>query len=90
MEPLLKYFAYGSNLHPLRLRERVPSATVLGVAELAGWRLRFHKRGQDRSGKCNIIPTGRSGDRVIGVIYAMAAADKDKLDAAEGLGKGYT
>nr|MDQ2696882.1 gamma-glutamylcyclotransferase [Pseudomonadota bacterium] len=44
----------------------------------------------DRSGKCNLIATGRSGDRVIGVVYAMAAADKHRLDAAEGLGKGYT
>lgn len=90
MEPLLKYFAYGSNLHPLRLRERVPSAAVLEVAVLAGWQLRFHKRGQDRSGKCNVISTGRSDDRVIGVVYAMAAAERHRLDAAEGLGKGYT
>lgn len=85
----LYYFAYGSNLHPARLRERVPSSRALAVAELDGHLLRFHKRGRDGSGKCNIHPVGRAEDRVFGVIYRMAAAEQANLDRAEGLGAGY-
>jgi hypothetical protein len=86
---VLKYFAYGSNLHSRRFRERVASGRLLGVTELIGHSLRFHKRGRDGSGKCNAWPTGRQADRVIGVLYEMAAHDKGVLDAIEGVGKGY-
>lgn len=89
MTDLLHYFAYGSNLHPLRLRQRVPTARVLGVAELTGHVLRFHKRGQDGSAKCDAFATGRREDRLIGVVYTMAAAEKPLLDRVEGLGRGY-
>lgn len=73
-----------------RLRERVPSARALGVATLSGYELRFHKRGwKDGSGKCDVV--GRDGDRaqVFGVAFRMTAGDKEGLDAAEGLGRGY-
>ena len=85
----LYYFAYGSNLHPERLRERVPSSRALAVAELDGHLLRFHKRGRDGSGKCSILPSDRPRDRVFGVVYRMAAAERANLDRAEGLGAGY-
>ena len=39
----VKYFAYGSNMSLVRLRERVPSAERLGVFILAEYQLRFHK-----------------------------------------------
>jgi hypothetical protein len=61
----------------------------VGITELIGHSLRFHKRGQDGSGKCDAWPTGRETDRVIGVIYEMAATEKDLLDSVEGVGKGY-
>ena len=32
---MLHYFAYGSNLHPVRLKERVPSIKLVGTVELA-------------------------------------------------------
>lgn len=50
----MRYFAYGSNLCVRRLRRRVPSARALGPARLDGWTLRWHKRGEDGSGKCSI------------------------------------
>lgn len=87
--PLLKYFAYGSNMYPLRLQKRVPSSRALGLATLTGHTLRFHKRGQDGSAKCNVLHTGKVSDRVIGVVYEIASRDKKHLDLAEGLGKGY-
>ncbi len=89
MIDLLNYFAYGSNLHPLRLQQRVPSARVLGVAELAGHVLRFHKRGQDGSAKCDAFATHRREDRLFGVVYEMATEEKPLLDQVEGLGHGY-
>ncbi len=89
MEPLLKYFAYGSNMHPARLRERVPSCNVVGTAMLRGYGLRFHKRSIDGSAKCNALYTGDSSDRVMGVIYQIVAGEKEVLDSFEFLGNGY-
>jgi hypothetical protein len=85
----MKYFAYGSNLHPKRFKERVPSGEFLALAALTRHALRFHKRGQDGSGKCNALFTGNPTDRIIGAIYEMAPGEKPGLDLAEGLGKGY-
>lgn len=85
MSGVLRYFAYGSNLHPGRLRRRVPSATVVGVATLPGHALAFHKRGDDGSGKCNARPA-RAQDRVMGVVYRMDAFERALLDRVEGPG----
>ena len=85
----LKYLAYGSNLHPLRLQQRVPSARPVAVVELPGWQLCFHKRGRDGSAKCNVIETHDPEHRVHGVVYDIAAREKPALDRVEGLGRGY-
>lgn len=82
----MKYAAYGSNLHPLRLRERAPSARLINCLELPNWRLRLHKRGRDGSAKCNIVP---ADDSVFFAVYELAAADKSRLDRIEGLSDGY-
>ncbi|MEM9388026.1 MAG: gamma-glutamylcyclotransferase family protein [Pseudomonadota bacterium] len=84
------YFAYGSNLHPERLRRRVPSRQALGVAILSGHTLTFTKRGADGSGKCAIVPTDDPQASVYGVLYRMAPDDRLSLDHAEGVhGGGY-
>lgn len=85
----LHYLAYGSNLHPQRLAARVPSARPLGVVPLPGHRLGFHKRGRDLSGKCLFYRTQDPADVVYGVLYAIAAGEKGRLDLAEGAGRGY-
>jgi gamma-glutamylcyclotransferase len=59
MAPLY-YLAYGSNLHPLRLMQRVSSAKVEDVIELPGRQGNFHKRSPDGSGKCNLTDEGVS------------------------------
>ena len=82
----MRYAAYGSNLHPLRLGKRTPSARLLGTAPLHGWELTFHKRSRDGSGKCTIAP---GGDGVHVAIYEIDSADKQELDRIEGLGCGY-
>jgi len=80
-------FAYGSNMLAARLRERCPSARPIGVAELCGYELRWHKRSVDGSGKCDVVR--RDGASVFGVLYEIPNTEKGDLDKAEGLGQGY-
>lgn len=82
----LHYFAYGSNLHPLRLQERVPSATFIGVVKAEQCRLTFSKKSKDGSGKCNFFESGDSSGAVYGVLYEINASEKGALDRAEGNG----
>ena len=83
---MLHYLAYGSNLHPLRLRRRVPSSRLLGQVKLDGYRLAFHKRGQDNSGKCNIVHTKEPLDCIHAAIFQFRADEKSLLDSHEGCG----
>ena len=55
-----------------------------------GWQLKFHKRGQDASAKCNITQTGKTADVVYGAIYEMLASERHVLDKVEGLNTGYS
>ena len=80
------YAAYGSNLHPARLRARVPSAKLLGTAAVAGLAVRFDKRGRDGSAKCNVVE--RDGEVYVAV-YEVHREHKRWLDRIEGLGVGY-
>ena len=86
---MLYYFAYGSNLHPVRLTERVPSAKFVGAVELAHHDLAFHKKSRDGSGKCNLLHTGAESDLVHGAIYQLDPEHKSILDKYEGKGSGY-
>jgi hypothetical protein len=82
-----QYAAYGSNLHPDRLRKRVSSALLIGTGLLPGYGLKFHKIGKkDGSGKCNIV-VGESGVHI--AIFELAESDRPGLDRCEGLGYGY-
>lgn len=81
-----RYAAYGSNLHPRRLRERIASAKLIGTSYLREYTLRFHKRGRDLSAKCGFSQCGQ-GMHV--AVYEMDAAGKRDLDRIEGVGRGY-
>lgn len=81
------YAAYGSNLHPRRLGARISSARLFGTSFMDGWSLHFHKRGDDGSAKCSILP---NGDGVHLAVYELSADDKRVLDRIEGIGFGYT
>ncbi len=89
MADFIKYFAYGSNLHSVRLQQRVPSCSFLDVAKLTRYQLKFHKHNPDGSGKCNLLYTGDEKHEVFGVIYNIFASEKGLLDEAEGVGQGY-
>jgi gamma-glutamylcyclotransferase len=82
----MKYFAYGSNLLPERLLARTPLAKLLTTAVLSEHQLCFHKRGGDRSGKCDALYTGDPAHRVYGVIYEISASERRTLDQIEGPG----
>ena len=83
----LNYAAYGSNLHPIRLSSRVPSAKLLGKGLLEGKALRFHKRSKDGSAKCNIVDDDTQ--QVYVAVYEIDESEKSLLDNAEGVGYGY-
>lgn len=89
------YAAYGSNLHPVRMKQRTPSARLLGTAAIAGMALHFHKRGyRDFSGKCNIVRDGEAFQRnrhpsIYAAIYDIPLAELSWLDHHEGAGSGY-
>lgn len=83
----MRYAAYGSNLHPLRLTERISSAQLVATGFLPNWSLQFHKRSNDGSGKCNIL-SGGNGIHV--AVFEISATDKLELDRIEGLGVGYS
>lgn len=87
--PNVFYLAYGSNLHPLRLAARVPSARKVGIVEMPGYRLAFHKRSIDGSGKCLIYTEQNQSHTMYGVLYEFDASEKAALDKAEGKGNGY-
>ncbi len=83
------YFAYGSNLHPVRLQARVPSARVAGKGVLRGRRLKFHKRGKmDGSGKCDASMSAPE-NVVHGALFEIATAQWSDLCSIEGVGRGY-
>jgi len=81
-------FAYGSNMASPRLRARTPSARPIGIGQLKGHALRWHKRSVDGSGKCDAMVASGS-DTVWGVVFEIDAMEKPLLDAAEGLHHGY-
>lgn len=81
---MIRYFAYGSNMLTGRLRERVPSAELLGAARLGGFSQTLTKRSLDGSGKAAIRQDDRSS--VLGVLFQVAPEDLDGLFAAESVG----
>jgi len=83
------YFAYGSNMSSIRLRQRTPSAEFIAVANLVAHQLRFHKLGGDGSAKCDAFHSGNPVHRVIGAVFDVARDEIRSLDEVEGLGRGY-
>ncbi len=77
-----RIFAYGSNMHPGRMRERLPAAEILGVARLLGHRLVMNKRGRDGSAKANLERDARG--QVWGVLWDLSLDERAHLDGFEG------
>ena len=84
---MMKYFAYGSNLLPSRIQQRLGPIVSIGKAILIDHQLNFSKISVDGSGKCTILPL--PGQHVYGVVYDLTLESKSLLDEIEGVGKGY-
>ena len=69
------YFAYGSNMNPERIRERIPMARTVGTALILGWRLKERLYAD--------IERSR-GSRVEGVLYLVTKTELHRLDLYEG------
>ncbi|GGD59781.1 gamma-glutamylcyclotransferase family protein [Lacimicrobium alkaliphilum] len=83
------YFAYGSNMSWQRVGARISPIQRVGVAQLYGFALKFHKVGKDGSAKCNAWCTGEERDTLWGVLYELSADQLETLDQLEGTGQGY-
>jgi len=77
------YFAYGSNLCQDRLGRRITPVSYNRIARLPGHDFRFHKHGQDDSGKADAFATGSPDDAVWGVLVEVDAPRLATLDRYE-------
>lgn len=79
------YFAYGSNMNPLRMQARGLNVSEALPGRLPGFALCFNKRAEDRPG-CAYANIRHQRDGVVeGVLYRLAELDEiAKLDPFEG------
>lgn len=75
------YFAYGSNMDPVQMARRAPTAKYVGAATLADWKLVF-------KGVADIIPA--EGEKVVGSLWHCLGMDMNALDSYEGWPTLYT
>jgi cation transport regulator ChaC len=85
----VNYFAYGSNMDLLRLRERGVHPRERRAAVLAGYRLRFDKRSAANpgEGKANIM--AQTDELVEGILSTVTEEEMGKLDRCEGVPAHY-
>lgn len=86
------YFAYGANMFSRRIQASniAPSAVAIDIGFVQGHRFAFGKVSRDGSGKCDIEATNNPNNRAYGVLYKINVKDRESLNAAEGLGTGYS
>ena len=77
------YFAFGSNLSEDQMRQRCPSAVLLGRASLRGHRLVFAGFSWRWGGSVASI-VASPGERVPGLLYRVSPDDLLRLDRFEG------
>jgi len=80
----VNYFAYGSNMLEERLKPRVKSVAFRSIVALPGYRIRFRKRSNDCSGKCDIFHTSCPSDVVYGVVFDLEQSQLIDLDRDRG------
>jgi len=83
---MLRYFAYGANIDPERMIQRVPEATVVGPAYVEGLALEFTIRDREWGGGA-LNAREEAGSRVWGLLYegpteAFAVLDTFQGDAS--------
>ena len=85
----MRYFAYGSNMNPERMRKRGINFSKREHAILEGWRLAFNKIASrnPKEGFANLVKDQR--DVAEGILYTVQKSDIEKLDRYEGYPKHY-
>lgn len=81
------YFAYGSNLSGEQKQNRTGPIREARRARLDGYRIAFNKRGNDGTGKANIVPDANR--TVWGVVYRCSSDALDEMDRYEGVANGH-
>lgn len=88
MEPMVWYFAYGSNMDSERLERRVGRSCIeWKIGTLRGYELVFNKVANDGSGYANVRPKDQGV--VYGVLYLLREQELRKLDRCEGVPDHY-
>lgn len=72
-----------------RLQKRCPSAKPIGIASVKNYKLVFHKKSADGSGKATLVKSDDVQSIVYGMLFELDECDKHKLDKIEGEGFGY-
>ena len=80
------YFAFGSNMNPVRMRERKAFFTVRVAAKLPEHKMSFSFRRPDGCGSGNIRP--KKNSVVYGALYTLDEGGLDKLDMFEMVDQG--
>lgn len=81
------YFAYGSNMNWIQMRERCPSSRFGGIAVLRDHKLAFTRKSVNRGcGVADVVAT--DGAFAWGVVYEIADLEVGNLDASEGFRPG--
>jgi len=86
----MRYFAYGSNMHPEQMSARCPSARLVGLARLVDFRLAFTRESKvtyPGSGVADVVAA--PGHIVWGALYSISEPDLGALDRLEGAGVAY-
>ena len=86
----MKYFAYGSNMDPERMRKRGVNFLKREWAVLKGWSLKFNKivsRNPEKEGYANIVKDNKG--TVEGILYEISEKDIQELDKHEGYPSHY-
>ena len=85
----MKYFAYGSNMNPQRMKDRGVSYSTRLTANLKGYTLKFNKTAarNPKEGYANIVPDKKQV--VEGALYEITDDDILKLDSYEGYPDNY-
>lgn len=79
----VKYFAYGSNLDLVQMKERGINVKGSEKAVLPGWRLAFTIYSEPwGGGVADIVPS--PGEKVVGVVYTIDKESVKNLDHYEG------
>lgn len=82
------YFAYGSNMDPIQMRVRCPSAVYIGPASLPGYRLAFGGYSIGRKGAVATV-LRNSRKSTPGILWGLQQSDIERLDRSEGVPTQY-